>query len=116
MVKTLDVSTGDIAIDANGNLALANSIEGLRQKVIQKLLFFQGEWFLDVQDGIPYLQDILTRPVDAGMVASIFNSAILEEVEVTGLGNVSSSLNPNTRRFSYNAIVNTIFGDMEINV
>jgi len=117
MVKTLNISDdGNLTIDASGNLEVATDLEGLRQKLIQKLRFFRGEWFLDVIDGTPYFQEILTKPINMGLVTSILNNRIMSEPEVTGLGAVDSNLDPITRRFTYKANVITIFGETQVTV
>jgi len=115
MAKTINFTDGDIQL-VDGNFTTAVDLEGLRQKIIQKLQFFISEWFLDNTDGIPYFQDVLVKPADTGLVASIFNAVILDEVEVTSVGEVEADLDPNTRVFTYRAQIQTIFGDMEVTV
>jgi len=112
--RTLSLRDGDIHLDDQGNLSTVSGIEALRQKILQKLRFFQGEWFLNINEGVPYFQQIFARPIDAGLAASIFNNEILEEEEVTGLKNVSANLDPITREFRYNAIVESVFGIINI--
>ncbi len=115
MVKTLNINEdGDLTIDKSGSLELANDLEGLRQKVVQKLQFFLGEWFIDVIDGTPYFQEILTKPIDVGLATSIINARIRTEPEVTGIGSVESTLDPITRKLTYRATIQSVHGDMEI--
>lgn len=116
MPKTLNFTDSDLQLDKVGNLSAITGIESLRQKIEQSLQYFKGEWFLNQNTGVPYFQDILVKPADAGLVASIFNSVILLEQEVTGLGTVESDLDPVTRVFTYRAQVQTVFGQTEINV
>lgn len=113
-MRTLNITNDDLQLNTQGNLGVATDLEGLRQKIVQKLRFFRGDWFLNSQEGIPYYQNILVKPSDAGFVTSILNNAITEEVEVTGLGAVTSSLDPVTREFFYSVQVQTIFGTMGV--
>lgn len=113
---SLDFSGGDICCDKNGNIATVTGLERLRQKLLQRLRFFKGEWFLDVGRGVPYRQDILAAPANAGFAASVFNQEILKESEVTGIANVSADFNHTTRTLSYQVLVTTIHGDMELSI
>ena len=50
-------------IDPNGDYQLgqflANSPEAVAQVIQTRLALWEGEWFLDVTDGTPYMKDIL---------------------------------------------------------
>jgi hypothetical protein len=110
-MKTLNFP---IDTDKFGNIIIASGLEALRQKINQKLSLFQGTWFLDITAGVPYLTDILTIPIDAGLIASLINSAILEEKEVTEIGSVSIDYDADLRKFKYAANIYTIYGQTEI--
>ena len=113
MAKTLNFVNDDIEL-IGGNFTTVTDLEGLRQKIDQKLQFFHGEWFLNATEGIPYFEEILVKPADAGLVASIFNNVILSEAEVTGIRDVEADLDASTRTFTYRAKIETIFGDTEV--
>lgn len=57
---TLDFETGDVALDADGNLKLATDADAARQNVAQQLRLHLGEWFLDPFAGTPWLDVYLT--------------------------------------------------------
>ena len=118
MTKTLSqgLGTQDIELNGAGNLAIVNDLEGLRQKVTARLRLFREEWFLDTSRGVPYLQEILRKGAEEGKVAGIIDSEILKENGVTGLRNVSASVDRNTRTFTYAAQVSSIFGEFEVSV
>jgi len=103
-----------LAIDGNGELIVINGLAALIQKINQRLSLFKGSWFLDINAGVPYLQDIIKKPIDPGLVASILNAEILKEPEVLSLGEVEIDLDADTRIFNYKAIPNTIYGPTEI--
>ena len=65
---------------------------------------------------MPYYQEILIKPNDAGLVASILNAQITAEPEVTRIGEVVADLDPTTRRFTYSATVETIYGNTEVSI
>lgn len=103
-----------LTIDNQGLMVVVTGLEALRQKINQRLLLFQDTWFLDSTAGVPYLQEILKKPVDSGLIASIFNSEILKESEVVSIGAVDADLDTQTRKFYYKATIKTIFGTLEI--
>lgn len=103
-------------LDAKGNIKIIEGIESLAENIDQRLKLFKGKYFLDNTAGIPYFEDILKKPVDPGLAASILNSEILKESEVLSIGNVSADLDRNTRIFNYNAIVKTVFGSLEVSL
>lgn len=116
MTKTISqgLNTSDLELDAFGLLAVANDLEGLRQKVTSRLRLFREEWFLDTSRGVPYLQDILKKGAEEGKIAGIIDSEILKEPGVTGLRNVSTSSNRGERTFTYSAQVTSVFGEFEV--
>ena len=103
-------------VGANGNLVIANELEGLRQKLISRLYLFRGTWFLDITEGVPYFEEVLVKPIDPGFITSLFNTEILKETDVTGLGQVDFTFDRNTRHFTYSAVVKTTFGETSVEV
>jgi hypothetical protein len=102
-----------LELDGNGELLVIEDLEALRQKVNQRLSLFKGTWIIDINAGVPYLQDILKKPVDPGLAASIIGNEILKEDEVTSLGQVTTDLDPETRVFTYTAQVFSIYSTTE---
>jgi len=115
-MRTLFFKNGEPALDPSGNIKIITGLESLAENIDQRLKLFRGKWFLDITAGVPYLQDILKKPVDPGLVAAIINAEILKEPEVVGLGEVSADFNPNTREFSYSAMINHIFNNEPLEV
>lgn len=113
MTKTISFPP---TVGNNGNLVIANELEGLRQKLISRLYLFRGTWFLDTSEGVPYFESVLVKPIDPGFITSIFNTEILKEPEVTGLGQVDITFDRNTREFTYSAVVKTIHGETSVEV
>ena len=107
-----------IELDANGEIVVLEDLEALRLKVNERLSLFRGTWLLDINAGVPYLQDIMKKPVDPGLAASILNNEILKEEEVTSIGEIETDLDPDTRVFTYTATINTIYGTTtaEVNI
>ena len=72
----------DTFLDASGNVAIVDDAESLRQRLLERLQFFLGEWFLDETLGVPYFQQILQSNVDINIVSNIITNEILKESEV----------------------------------
>ena len=80
-----------------------------------KLKLFYAEWFLATDRGVPYFENIFGANKNKDIVASIFTNEILKESDVTSVVNVIYDLNSNTRKFSYGATINSIYGSTEFN-
>lgn len=65
----------DLVIE-NFDLQLTNNEQIVVQRVKQALLLFKGEWFLDIDLGVPYYSDILGQKNSIDAVRSIFISEI----------------------------------------
>lgn len=80
------------ALDSDNDLV----IEGARLKVVEqgdevvqhvrtRLQFYLEEWFLNLESGTPYFQQIFTKPVNLANIESILKSRILNTPEVNNL-------------------------------
>jgi hypothetical protein len=109
------------ALDANGDYSggrgqgnfLINSPSCVAQSVLTRLRLWQGQWFLNVNEGTPWLQQILgkhSKPVyDLAIKTRVLGTA-----GVTSIENYSSTLDPVTRKLSVRMTINTQFGQAEI--
>jgi hypothetical protein len=88
-------TVGDLFLE-NGTIRLTNT---LTEEVIQTLriglLLFQGEWFLDPDQGMPYFQTILGQKTPLGIISQIFRSAILQVPGVKQLTSFEAKTLPN---------------------
>lgn len=102
------------AMDANGDAQfgrsqlqfLVNSPEAVAQIVETVLRFWLGEWYLNVDEGTPYVQGVIGKNTketsDQTIIAQI---STIEWVE--GITNFQSEIDPNTRKYS--VVKGTIF-------
>lgn len=74
--------------------------ESLAQRLVVKLKTFQGEWFLDQFEGIPYFQSIFGKNRSKEAVDAIFKRAITDEPEVASLISYQSTLDNFSRGLS----------------
>lgn len=115
-------------LDANGDMIFGhgagdfwhNQPEGVGQSVYTRLLLFSGEWFLDTTAGTPWggfpLNDLV---VQQGRILGVhtqlsrdaaIRERILNTYGVVTINNYHSAVNPDTRVFSVNATIDTIYG------
>lgn len=107
----LDLTTNDI-IFQNGDISFtAPGQESLAQRLNIKLRFFMGEWFLNMDFGIPYFQQIFVKPVVQYTIDAIFKSQILETPGVLELTSYTSSFDNVSRTFTLSFEVISEQGD-----
>jgi len=121
MAKTLSAFTGDspaqdLHLDERGDLAMAEDLEDIRQRVIEALRFGAGEWYLDKNAGVSYLRDVFVRPVEVGAVTTILTDAIRAVDGVESVSGVQVELDTEARTMSYSATVHTDLGDFTAGV
>lgn len=75
--RALD-SNNDLIVAPKGNLKLISDGAEVTQHIRTRLQFFRGEWYLDTESGVPYFEEIFTKPVNLANIESIFKSKILE--------------------------------------
>lgn len=94
---------------------LVNTPETVAQAVLTRLLLITGEWFLDLEEGTPYLTDILGTGTQ-----NIYDQAIQERIlstqGVTGIQNYVSFLDPETRRLTVSCTIITLYGNAEVTI
>jgi hypothetical protein len=73
----LDVTTWDLVLDANGNIAIASDPYSLAQDAASAIRLFIGELWYDTSQGVPYWQDILGKAPPLSLVRSLFITAAL---------------------------------------
>jgi hypothetical protein len=61
-------------------------VEGVRQHLRQRHLFFRGEWFLDRRQGFPYFERVLIKNADLPGIRTLERRLI---VDTPGIASVS---------------------------
>ena len=101
------------ALDGNGDyqigVFLANSPAAVGQAVVTRLLLWEGEWFLDVTDGTPWMQDIIGNNTNYDFE---IQNRILDTPGVTDIVSYASSVV--NRKLSVTATINTTYGQTSV--
>lgn len=94
------------------NIFLVDSPEAVAQAVSTRLKLLQGEWFLDIEAGIPYDTKVIGF---AGIpfYDTIIKEAILETAGVTGIQNYVSYI-LDQRDLHIIATIDTFYGITQI--
>lgn len=86
--------SGDLFISKDGDIVLENSVA---QKIRIRLLWFEGEWRWDKEEGIPYKDDLYIKNPDIDAFETAVREKIFEVEEVTEVKSVEIDLDGKTR-------------------
>lgn len=76
---------GDMLVTKRGDIILENSVA---QKIRIRLLWFEGEWRWNVEEGLPYMTDLLIKNPDTDYFESLIREKIFEVEEVVDVKDV----------------------------
>lgn len=97
-------------LQGNGQTNFLTDLAAVAQIIATRLRLFQGEWFLNLQDGLPLFQSILgasAGPQNLQVISNLISQRILGTQFVTGAVVNASYQN---RTFAFSATVTTAFG------
>lgn len=87
--------------------------EAVAQAVLTRLRLWVGEWFIDTTEGTPYQQAMLgahkTKTIEPAIRARILGTQ-----DVTSIEELSLTIDPDSRRASIAAVINTAFGSTQL--
>ena len=106
-------------MDANGDYSFGHgeldfyvdSPDGVAQNVSTRLQLWKGSWFIDTEEGTPWLQEILGKHE---AIDVILRQRVLETPGVLSIQTFEWILDPDSRVLNLQATLNTIFGEVEI--
>ena len=97
----LDLIENDLVINKLGDLQLLNTEEKVARQTAQiNLLTFRGEWFLDLDLGVPYFQRILRRGATKELVDSILQDVVNNSYNIQRITKWRSSLDKVTNTYN----------------
>jgi hypothetical protein len=101
-------------IDAG--LPLVTGIEEIRQLVGQTLRSFEGDWFLDLDLGLPYFQTILQKATSVSGIEAIYLSAIGAIPGIVDILTFNLSFDPANRIMNIAFSAQTTDGVLDFNL
>lgn len=113
----------DWLLDNNGDLVIplqhVRGIDAVRQGIQVRLRMIRGEWFLNLDEGVAWLDNDVVAP-DEAILGNLFSDAllraearkaILKTPGVDTINSLQSSFDPTTRAGSVTFDVTAVFGD-----
>lgn len=92
---------------------LRNTPETVAQAVVTRLALLAGEWFLDLQDGTPYVQGVFGRHTQASYDL-VLRARILGTEGVTEILAYESLFDPDTRTLTVAVEIDTVYGPTSV--
>ena len=111
MATRLDLLLDDNGVVLrNGDWAFAIDREGIQQRISQVLKTIAGEWFLDLDYGVPYFEQILIKNPNLPAVQDLFRRALLSVKGVSSVERLNLSLDTTSRTLTVSWVVLTDLG------
>jgi hypothetical protein len=105
----------DLCLLANNNLFVVNGPEAVAQHVRQRLMTFEGEWFLDINAGMRWLEDIMARRYNPTLAEAMVKNEVLDTPGITGINALSISYSQERRDLMIRGMdVSTEYDDQSI--
>lgn len=105
----------DLYLEPNGDLAMALGPHAVALHVRWRLMTFIGEWFLDTQAGMRWLQEIMGRRPNPVLAEAMIKNEVLDTEAVTGINALSISFDKHRRELMVrNMDVATAYRDQNI--
>ncbi len=104
-----DPTTGELVV--TDNIQLSSGVDGVAQSIRQRLQLFQGEWFLNLEEGTPYFTEILGAKFNEAKIRGAIRPVILAAPGVTELLSLAVAFDGATRNLSVSWEVKTVFDD-----
>ena len=100
--------------DLSPSFAVAEGLEAVRQRVLQRLRLHRGEEWRASDTDVPWYDEILNEPQGASLASQIISAEIQKVEGVTGIRNVVVRQDGRANRLFYTADVDTIHGPMSL--
>ncbi len=109
----IDRTTGDVSIVGGDFIGITDPLDAAAQDLSQALHTYYGEWFLDLDIGVPYFQQILVKNPDGDIVDGVLKAAIAARPGVISIIGFDLNYNGATRKLTltcavqyYNGVIN----------
>lgn len=112
-VRQLDTNHDVLWGNGQGNFLV--DLQAVAQIIQTTLLLLQGEWWTNINQGLPLFQSILgsTNGKAPDAINLLIQQTILSVPFVTGVFNIVSTFNPN-RAYTFSCLASTQFGTIQV--
>lgn len=105
-------------LDENGDYSFGNSQANFHkntpnavgQAALTRLKLWVNEWFLNIEDGTDWLDQVLGRGTSL-LYEQVIKQRILGTFGVTEIVDFYTQYDPNTRKLNIQTTINTIYGE-----
>jgi hypothetical protein len=115
MSDFLQTNDGDIAI-VNNTASFVEGADEVAQRMTQRLRTFLGEWFLNQEIGVPYLQEVMKKNPNNTIVESVFKREIMDTPGVIGIDSFNISVDNATRVMTLTVKAKSTAGKIKVEV
>lgn len=91
-----------------------NQFEAVSQAVMTRLRLWEGEWFIDLQEGTPYLNGVLGK-YTSDTIDQLIKERILNTEGVVEIVEYSGIFDPDLRNYTVSVTISTIYGEGTVN-
>lgn len=105
----MNINTNDLVLQ-DRDIFIIDNAERVAQQIVIQLRFWYGEWFLDVKDGVPYLERVLVKNPNLNHIRQIFREAIEKVPDVVKVDYVELYYDEPNRSLSVSYSAQTNFG------
>lgn len=110
----LDPDTHDLVLE-DFDLALVEGLARVRQQLAIRLQFFRGEWFLDLDFGVPWFQEVLgVKPPPVSHAELLIRDQVLSTPDVEELEELGVDYVGESRALTVELRAKTNFGDVDL--
>lgn len=105
----IDPVTGELVV--TDDLVFSTGSDAVAQGLRLRLQLFKGEWFLNLDEGVPYYEDVLGQKFDEKRIRAAFRPVILSTPGVVEIISLAVQFDGPTRDVTIAWEVRTEFGD-----
>ena len=105
----MNINTNDLVIQ-NGDLMVIDNAERVAQQIAIHLRFFNGEWFLNTSEGVPYFEYILVKNPNLNHIRQVLREAIEKVSDVIKINYISLNYDRINRILYVGYEVKTAYG------
>jgi hypothetical protein len=104
---------GDMVFGRGNRTHWKDVPDAVGQAVLTRLKLERGEWFLDVNSGMPWRTEVLGKYTGSTR-DPVIRHRILDTQGVLGIASYSSNLNRETRGFAVDVLIDTVYGTIPV--
>lgn len=106
----MDINTNDIILSESNDCMMIDNAERVAQQILITLRFWLGEWFLNVTEGVPYLEYILIKRPNLSHIQQILTEQIQSVEGVNAVTAMTLDFDQRARKLYVDYTATTDYG------